>query len=152
MRAVARATALSPTTAGRAVQALIERGLIDARVESVAEGAARKIEIWRLRIDGPWLQLAATVSQTVLPSQRLAAPEPTTIPRRFWHLFWDVDPGALTMARDADFIATRLLLGSDLIARSWGLRNLPPPALEHAATNRAADPSLRAMIQNAIAA
>lgn len=154
MRAVARATTLSPTAAGRAVQVLVERGLITAAVETVAEGTARDVECWRLRVDRPWFHIAATVSQTVLPAPRTQGvpPQPVRIPRRFWHLFWDVDPATLTVSDDGDFIATRLVLGPDLIARSWALRNLPQAALEHAATNRAAGPSLRAMIQNALAA
>lgn len=154
MRAVSRATTLSPTAAGRAVRALVEQGLVDMTTETVAEGSAREVEIWRLHIGQRWLRVAATVAQVVLPvrSPRVDPPAPPGIPRRFWHLFWDVDPGRLTIADDGEFIATRLVLGPNLIARSWALSHLSSALLEHAATNRSADPSMRALIHNAVAA
>ena len=151
-RAVARATRMSPTATGRAIEVLVERGLIRSAVETVAEGHARQLRCWRLEVDEPWFRAATLVAQTVLPDPGSAAPAPSRVPRRFWHLFWDVDPGTLTVAEHGDFIATRLVLGPDLIARSWALRNLPPHALSHAARNRAADPSMQAMIHNATAA
>lgn len=149
IRAVARAAAVSPTAAARAASSLVRHGYVRRDAVTVVDrGAARPGTRWRLVLGEPWFTVAALVSATVLPTSR-PGPRPTRVPRRFWHLFWNAEPAALTVDADGGFIATRLILGPDLAARSWALGQLPAAALGRAAGNRAAGPALRAMIRRA---
>jgi len=149
IRAVARAAAASPTAASRAASSLVRHGYVRRDAVTVVDrGAARPGTRWRLVLGDPWFAVAALVSATVLPAAQ-SGPRPTRVPRRFWHLFWNAEPAALTVEADGGFIATRLILGPDLAARSWALGQLPAAALGQAAGNRAAGPALRAIIRRA---
>ena len=149
-RAVARAAGLSPTAAGRAMDALLAVGLVRSDERTLAEGRAVTGTVWRILHGPAWSAIAARVSTTVLP-----APEPVDaprrLPRRFWHLFWNADPSALDVDRDAGAIAVRMLLGDDLEALSWACAHLPADALRRATTNRAADDRLRSLVDNVLA-
>lgn len=152
-RAASRATGLSPTTAARALASLRALGLVAADERMLAEGTAVRATVWRLDATDPrWLAMAPTVARAVLP----ASPPPNraaALPHRFWHLFWNVDPGTLDIAgRDAGFVATRLVLSRDTQAVAWALSHLDADALRHAAANRGADARARAMIRNSLVA
>lgn len=154
VRSVARVAGLSPTTAGKVLGRLRELGLVRSDTEVVAEGAATEVTVWRLRPGLQWLQVAPAVAPTVLP-QRDAEPSdqrpPTGVPRRFWHLFWNVDPSQLTIQGNSEFIAARMVLGGDPAARAWAFRTLPPRSLAGVARLRGADARTRALITNALA-
>lgn len=150
-RAVARAARCSPTAAGRALDALLDAGLVRHDARTFAEGKAVAGALWRIRPGRRWQAIAPAVAQTVLPAATALA-RPARLPRRFWHLFWNADPAALDLDADAAYIATRMLLSDDLQALAWACAHLPAEALRRAAANRAADPPTRAMIANVLAA
>lgn len=150
-RAVARAASVSPTAAARALQALHDAGLVDRTSRTLAEGRAAEGAIWEIRPMSRWREVAPLIATTVLPA-RDQIPPPTTLPRRLWHLFWNADPAALDLTNDADFIATRLVLGDDLQGLAWACSHLPTAALRRAAANRGADARTRSMIENVVSA
>ncbi len=75
-RAVARCAGISPSTASDALRELEQRGIVKHRCVTVAEGHAKQIEVWTLRIDPNWMtdDLAALIRSVAppTPSQRNA--------------------------------------------------------------------------------
>jgi excisionase family DNA binding protein len=151
VRAVARAAGVSPTAAGRALDRLIARRLAVAERGTVAEGAARVVTVYRLRIGPEWFTIADRVATAVL-QHRTRDERPQRVPRRFWHLFWNADPAALTIAGDADYIAARMIRSPDLAARSWAFVHLPRASIVRLLDARGVDERDRAMIANHLAA
>jgi hypothetical protein len=146
-RAVARAAGVSPTTAGRALRRLVEQGYVTRDRVRVAEGEARDAAVWIVRWAGPpWLRVAETVGQAVLPSEEPAAPSDRTrhtrggLPPRLAHLFWNEDPQALDLDRHASLVADRILRSEDPEAHAWMLRRLPPRAILKATGTRNLEP------------
>lgn len=149
-RSVARASSVSPTGAARALSSLERRGFVSLEAATVINaGVAGPGSRWCLVVGKPWFQVAERVATTVLPAAPAGKP-PKRVPSRFWHLFWNGSPAGLTIERDGGYIATRLVLGPDLVARSWAICQLPAESLTKAATNRAADTRIRAMVNNAL--
>lgn len=151
IRAVGRAARISPTTAGRVIESLKSRGFVDVSVETVAEGSASDLTIYRLKPSPQWSRIASVVSQTV---PRLAGREtqPTSkVPRYLWHHFWNVEPSRLRLPDDGEFIARRLLLSQDPIAWAWATRNLSAEAITSVRSVRGVDKRTRSMIDNLLA-
>lgn len=151
-RAVARASGLSPTAAGRALHELVDLDLVRNETVMLAEGEAVEADVWRVSDSTRWRDIAPVVRQTVLPVSSQPAEAPSRLPRRLWHLFWNVDPATLDLESDAGFIATRLLTAGDLQGLSWACSHLPDDALAEASRNRASDPATRALVANVLAA
>jgi MarR family len=145
-RAVARAAGVSPTTAGRSLRRLVERGYVTRDTVRVAEGEARDAAVWLVRWDGrPWLRAAETVGQVVLPQEPAAPSERTRHPRgglppRLAHLFWNEDLQALDLDRHASLVADRILRSEDPEAHAWMLQKLPRRAILKATATRNLEP------------
>jgi hypothetical protein len=149
-RAVARTARVSPTTAGEVLDRMVSAGLVCHEYGTFAEGVAAEGELWRLAYDNPgWLELAPVVATVVLPrarrgKRRLAL----TLPRRLHHLFWNAEPSRIDVQRDAEYIASRLLLSDDAQGLAWAAQHLPAAALEAVTRNRAATNEIKATARN----
>ena len=146
IRAVATASGLSPTAAGRALvsltnRALVERGPILAGGAQGHESAAHII-CWR---SGLWYKLAAQVGRVNLPAGTHGRPRPAgRLPAKFQRLFTDVNYNSLRTARHADFIIRRILASNDLQALAWMVGAFSSEAIAAAiASPRAVDPRTR---------
>ncbi len=151
IRAVARSAQISPTTASGVVEALVKRGFVSASVETVAEGSARDLIVYRLKLSPEWSRIASVVSQTVPRVTRDRVPSEPRVPQRLWHHFWNVEPSRLRLPDDGEFIARRLLLSQDPIAWAWASRNLSAEAIASTRNVRGVDGATRAMIDNLLA-
>lgn len=151
VRALSRVAGVAPTAGTHALASLASSELVRRSAEDVVDGGVAKAGVrWRLRAGPAWGRLADAIAAVVLP---VAAPVAATgVPRRFWHLFWNADPAKLRIDHDANYIATRMLLSNQLEPKGWALANLPPASLHAAASNRAADRYVKAMVANATAA
>jgi excisionase family DNA binding protein len=144
-RAVARAAGVSPTTAGRALRRLAERGYVTRETARVTEGGVREVPVWSVRWTEPaWLGAAATVGQATLPverepRQRRWAPT-RRVPSRLAHLLWNEDLAALDAERDAVLLADRILRSEDPEAHVWMMERLPASAILRATRTRNLDP------------
>jgi excisionase family DNA binding protein len=145
-RAVARAAGVSPTTAGRALRRLAERGYVTRETARVTEGGVREVPVWSVRWTEPaWLGAAATVGQATLPverepRQRRWAPTRRRVPSRLAHLLWNEDLAALDAERDAVLLADRILRSEDPEAHVWMMERLPASAILRATRTRNLDP------------
>jgi len=137
VRSLARAAGVSPTTAATIAQSLEARGLVGRR-HGFARMSGHVVEANLLEAnrDGPgWQRLEPLISAT-RPPVPTAGPKPTIVPRRFWHLFWNVSPAKLHLDANADFIAARLLLSNDQRAVAWAVAHLPATSIEKTSTLR----------------
>jgi DNA-binding transcriptional ArsR family regulator len=134
-RAVARAAGTSPTVAARALAALREHGLVRLRRLLVAEGEAREVDNWSVEWRSPeWRRIAPAIHQTKLPEpQRNVAHQPRRLPKRLWHLFWDVNPARTDLNHYADFVIKRVLEAGDPRALAWLVQTMPAEALRSVA-------------------
>jgi hypothetical protein len=131
-RAVARAAGVSPTTAAHALQALRRRGLVRHQRILVAEGRAKEVENWSVVWRSPeWRRIAPAIHRTELSEPALKARRPPRrLPRRLWHLFWDVNPARTDLRRYGDDVARRVLEARDSRALAWLARTMPPEVLQ----------------------
>jgi hypothetical protein len=98
--------------------------------------------------DNPaWLRLSPLISAT-RPPVATAGPAPTIVPRRFWHLFWNVSPATLRLNTNADFVAARLLLSNDRRAVAWASAHLPAASIEKTSTLRGLSEHTREWLQD----
>jgi excisionase family DNA binding protein len=146
-RAVARAAGVSPTTAGRALHRLAERGYVGRETARVTEGEVRDVPVWSVRwTDQVWLRVAATVGQVVLPDAHepkrrpSAPPGRRRPPARLAHLLWNEDLGSLDVERHAALLADRILRSDDPEAHAWMMDRLPASAILEATRTRNLDP------------
>ncbi|HTN99580.1 MAG TPA: hypothetical protein VL068_02795 [Microthrixaceae bacterium] len=151
IRAVARSARIAPTTASGVIKALVQRGFVRASTETVAEGSARDITVYRLQPSAKWAKIASVVSQTVPPRTEDLTPPPSKVPPKLWHHFWNVEPSRLSLPDDEQFIARRLLLSQDPIAWAWAAQNLSPAAVSSTRYTRGIDGPTCAMIDNLLA-
>jgi excisionase family DNA binding protein len=143
-RAVARTAGVSPTTAGRALRRLAERGYVTREPVRVTEGEVRDVPVWSVHWTGPaWLGAAAAVGQATLPVEReprrQRAPTRRRVPSRLAHLLWNEDLAALDAERDAVLIADRILRSEDPEAHVWMMEQLPASAILRATRTRNLD-------------
>lgn len=151
LRAVSRAARLSPTTAGSAIQSLTSRGLVTAATETVAEGSARDLTVYRLVLSPEWSKIAPVVSQTVPPLfDEASTPPATVVPQRLWHHFWNVVPSQLRLPADDQFVARRLLLSEDPVAWAWAAQHMSAAAIASARNSRGVDGPTGAMLDNLV--
>lgn len=136
-RALARASGISPTTAAKLVARLEGQGLI-ARRRGLTRMSGRVVETDLLevnRANPDWSRIAPLVCAT-RPPIATDHTEPTIVPRRFWHLFWNVSPSKLRLDANSDFIAARLLLSNDERAVTWAATHLPASSIERTSMTR----------------
>lgn len=147
-RKVAAVAGVSPTTAVKVLRRHLETGLVrreDARV--ISRGSVTHRQVYRLDTSHPgWPQLRTTVdSVTLVPPM----PERSNaVPKRFWHLFWNVDPAVLRVDQHGSFIAKRMLTGADLAAAVWVLENVPGHRVRDAISARGVDARTKAFATN----
>lgn len=147
-RAVARAANISPTTATKALAQLAADGYITANPRRLLEGRPLTAVIFEINYTSRrWADIAEIVRQVHLP-HRQATHQPTQVPRRLWHHFWNADPTKIRLPADAAYVAARLLRSDDPQAVSWAATNLAPTAIVAAATLRGVTPAARRMINN----
>jgi hypothetical protein len=152
VRAVARAAGISPTTAGRVVAKLESEGLVERKDLRVVEGVPRSLSVWRINAESKrWAQIAPSVRR-VRPPQDTSRPMGGKVPRRYRHLFWNVDAAALSTTTDGSFIAGRILQSNDAMALGWMARNIDRNDIARASRTRGLDASSRAFAQNLVRA
>jgi DNA-binding Lrp family transcriptional regulator len=148
IRSVARRAGVSPTAAGRTLDALTQAGLARAEKQTLALGRATPVVVYSAVVDHPrWYELApalAKVSLPPLPEQVQAQ----TVPYYLRHLFWNTAKSQLNVTTSAPFIAKRLLTTGDLDGLAWGATHLPPEAWERAARSRGISSRDRALARN----
>ncbi len=134
--ALAQRAGLSITAASGAFRELEREGLAERRLTAIAAGRARPVRMLFLdRHHERYRALARELAAVTLP----AAPQrkhPTGIPYRLHHLFWNTDPGGLSIDAHGAYIARRLLSAGDLDGLAWGVEHLPSKAWMQAATAR----------------
>lgn len=151
-RAVAAVAGMSPTTASRTLTRLQAQGIVYRSQTWVIERRPQRIEPWRVDFSSEaWWRIAQHVSRVVLPAPA-GAQRSTTVPRRFWHHFWNVDPAELSVERDGKYIAGRILQSEDPEAIAWMASAIAPDDLRAASGLRSLDPSRRVLAENAAAA
>jgi hypothetical protein len=147
-RAVARRGNLSPTAAGRALEALASAGLVVRTTEMVAAGRAREARIWRANVRHPrWPSLDRILARVARPASPGRGAD-ARVPARLRHLFWNTAESQLDTKRAGPYIASRLLRTTDLQGLAWGAQNLTPQDWERAARARGLDPEVRRLAHN----
>jgi hypothetical protein len=149
-RAVATRAAVSPTSAGTALEQLEARGLVVRERTWLPAGRARKEEVIRANYGAAdWPQLAPQLSKVEPPKAR--APKPRrrqTVPPHLRHLFWNTAKSQLDVDRAGGYIARRLVQAGDVEGLAWGAANLRPDDWMHAARTRGLDVRDRALATN----
>lgn len=152
VRAVARASCVSATTASRLLPRLVDEGLVVESTRRVAHGRAADVHLFEIAWASPkWQAVAGQVGRVVLPS-RPGNRSTRAVPRRLAHLFWNADFDAVDPDRDARYVAGRLLLSDDTQAVAWAVAHLPAEALLAAGALRHATAEHRSLAMNAAAA
>jgi DNA-binding Lrp family transcriptional regulator len=151
VRAVARRSGVSPTTAGRCLARLIRDGLATSAPDMIAAGRARRAQVFRASVTSPrWPEIAGQLARIALPAPGSIrrASEAVTVPYYLRHLFWNTAASQLDVATSAPYIARRLITIGDPDGLAWGVRVLPPQAWEHAARTRGLPPRSRQLARN----
>lgn len=151
VRAVARRSGVSPTTAGHCLERLSRDGLATSATEIIAAGRARHARIFRANVTSPqWPQIAPRLARISLPAPGDTgdAGPAVTVPYYLRHLFWNTAPSQLKVASAAPNIARRLISVGDPDGLAWGVRFLPPEAWEHASRTRGLAPRSRQLARN----
>lgn len=152
-RAAARRSTLSPTAAGKALGALLEKQLVTRSDEVVAAGRAREMAVWRANVTNPrWHALSPLLDQVEFPGGSSGSRRPrnggTRVPRRLRHLFWNTAPEQLDVESSGPYIARRLLRALDLQGLAWGAEALGAEDWRTGARARGLDPSVRQLARN----
>lgn len=146
-RAVARRSGLSPTAAARALEGLLDKGLVTQSSEVIAAGRARSALIWRANVASDrWADLDPALDKVLPP----ARPQQVSrrVPRHLRHLFWNTAESQLEVDSAGPYIARRLLQTMDLQGLAWGARALPQDAWRQAESARGLDPKVRQLARN----
>jgi len=152
-RAVSRAAGVSPTATGRSLERLERLGYVERAREKVVAGTLAEIQVWRISWAGrPWRNVAPLIRSVMTPIPRALAGGHTRLPRRFDHLFWNVNPRELDTKRDGRYIAARILSSNDTQAVAWMAGALDPEAIRAAAALRGTSLRDRALAKNLAAA
>lgn len=129
-RSVARAASIAPASAAKALASLAEQGLVEERVQRVAEGDVRDILVWKVAWRSPaWRRLAPAMAGVILADPSTEPPSQRSVPLRFAHLFWNEDTEKLDVERDGTLIAERILSSYDAQAIAWAARAISPAHL-----------------------
>jgi MarR family len=147
-RAVARRAGVSPTAATRALETLIEQGLVRREREWIAAGRATERDVYRAAFDSPdWPELAPKLARVQSPKPHDRKRD-RRVPAHLRHLFWNTAPAQLDTAHAGSYIASRLLSTGDLSGIAWGAANLDPDDWKKASGARGLDRSQRALALN----
>jgi len=150
-RAVARRAGVAPTSASRAIERLIDDGLIDRTPVHVAAGRARRMHLLTASRSSPtWRRLAPALGR--IEPRRRRPPADDEVPARLRHLFWNVAARQLDVRQSGGSIARRLLRTGDPEGLAWGAANLSAADWEHGAAARGLDPRMRRLARNLAAA
>jgi DNA-binding transcriptional ArsR family regulator len=147
IRAVARASGVSPTTASRSLARLEQMGFVETITRTVVEGRIKQVQAWQVTTE----RIVEAVKLTV--GLRFPVPKRVVrtgrLPSRVHHLFWSVPhPERLDLERDADYIAYRILVSEDVAALVWATLSLPRSAWAAASKIRGLDGPRRALAEN----
>jgi transposase len=153
IRSLAEAAGISPTTAGRVVRRLEDRGLVSRRQGFARmNGRVKDATLFTANhSEATWRDVESLLAATRPPSPAPGL-KPSIVPRRFWHLFWNAKPAALRVNTNADFIAARLLLSNDQRAVAWAATHLPATSIEKTADVRGVSNTDREWIRELAAA
>jgi hypothetical protein len=157
-RAVARRSTLSPTAAGRALEALLEDGLVTRTDEVVAAGTAREMAVWRANVAHPrWREISARLEKVELPGRGGSSDRPprsfdARVPAHLLHLFWNTAPEQLDVESAGPYIARRLLRTMDIQGLAWGAVTLRAEDWRAGLLARGLDPEVRQLGRNLEAA
>jgi hypothetical protein len=147
MRAVARRSGLSPTTAARALKTLASSGLVERTHEVIAAGRAREVTLWQANVThSRWAELDAALDGVERPDQ--PGPAKDRVPRYLHHLFWNTAESQLDPAEAGAYIARRLLQEMDIQGLAWGAQVLKPEDWRRGAKARGLDPKVRRLAHN----
>lgn len=137
-RVVARHAGISPSTALKVLNNLERRGMVEYRHLVVAEGSVKEIEVWILRVIPHWItdKMALDIRGTIPPVSVRPMRMENRVPRRFKHLFWNVDLAELDTKDYGPAIAVNILEQDDPHALAWAIHNLDPEAFATAALPR----------------
>jgi hypothetical protein len=141
-RSVARLAGVSPSTGRRALHALCRAGIVERRVDEVAAGDVRCVEVWTIDWCSPaWHEVAGDVGRVSLPTLEPVCARPSRrVPTRLSHLFWNADLGRVDLAAHGHYLASRILRGDDCQALGWLAAQLHPDAIRSASRGRGLDP------------
>ncbi|MGH3429262.1 MAG: MarR family transcriptional regulator [Mycobacteriales bacterium] len=147
-RAVSRRSGLAPTTAGRALDSLLAKGLVERENETIAAGRAREITVWRANLAHPrWSHIDPALARFRKPERPMRTEQ--RVPRRLRHLFWNTAESQLDVSRAGAYIARRLLLMmDDLQGLAWGAQALKAEDWEQGALARGLDPKVKRLARN----
>jgi MarR family len=146
-RAAGRRSGLAPTSAGRALESLLAKGLVERAAETIAVGRTRETIVWRANVAHPrWPAIDTVLDRVRRPERRRCADR--YVPRRLRHLFWNTARDQLDLSRAGPYIARRLLLTMDLQGLAWGSQALAASDWEEAARGRGLDARARRLAQN----
>lgn len=147
-RAIAARAAVSPTAAGRSVERLVDRGLVERRSVPVAMGSVRDVELVRVDVTAPeWPAIASELGHARATVDRRGSGQ-RRVPGRLRHLFWNTAPEQLDVRDHGGYIARRLLTAGDLEGLAWGDANLSSADWEHAARARGIGADQRSLARN----
>lgn len=147
-RAIAARAAVSPTAAGRAVERLVDRGLVERKRVPVAMGEVREVEVVRVDVTtAEWPAIASELGH-VRPTVNRRGSGQRRVPARLRHLFWNTAPEQLDVREHGGYIARRLLTAGDLEGLAWGDANLSSADWEHAARARGIGADRRSLARN----
>ncbi len=149
IRAVARRSTLSPTAAGKALEALLEEGLVTRSDEVVAAGTAKEMVIWRANVGHPrWREISPCLERVELPGRDASSDCPrrssdARVPAHLLHLFWNTAPEQLDVESAGPYIARRLLRTMDIQGLAWGAATLRAEDWRAGLSARGLDPDVR---------
>ncbi len=150
-RAVALRAGISPTAAGRAIERLITRGLVERKSQPVAMGGVRTVELIRVDVTAcEWPAIAPRLDRPI--SEQRSGNRQQRVPARLAHLFWNTAPAQLDVLEHGGYIARRLLTVGDLEGLAWGEANLSSADWAHASQARGIPGDRRALARNLAAA
>ncbi len=148
MRAVGRRSGLAPTSAGRTLESLLSKGLVERATETVAAGRAREAIVWRANVTHPcWAAIDPVLDRVRRPERHRGGAD-RYVPRRLRHLFWNTAQSQLDVGRAGPYIARRLLLTMDLQGLAWGAQALSARDWEEATRGRGLDAGARRLAHN----
>ncbi len=153
-RDVARQAGLDPAKALVVLQELERREMVDHREITIAEGRAKQVRVWVLRIIPNWIteEIASAIHANLPPneiSKLMQGANNERVPARFSHLFWNADLSKLNLSDHAVSIAQSVLEHYDVEALSWAIRSIPAEAFTKVANQkRGCNPRIRKLAAN----
>lgn len=145
VRSVARKAQISPTTAARSLDKLIESGFATQRQRTVIEGEV--VDAQFFDVADRWWDIADVVRTVHLPDP-YDTDAAKRVPLHLRHHFWNAPIAALDVAEHDNYIASRLLRSGDPEALAWVVSRLSPSAISSAAAERGMSEDERLQIRS----